>query len=205
MSISENTLKEKYKEYQDEKTATIRNIFGTINLIVALFIGYMSFSVNGVLYAIAFFIGSGVVLGLIFSIPITIYKKSVCLSYEKWSKEYLSRQNTMQSYNQNTTQHTIQNKYANDTLPYEIKAKISELQNKIDSNYIINRNLPLLEQLTQNKWFIQNQMDFIDLELKKIPLYQQARENEVFNYLMSQKANKQNQVSDIENQINRLQ
>jgi len=111
----------------------------------------------------------------------------------------------MQSYNQNTTQHTIQNKYANDTLPYEIKAKISELQNKIDTNYIINRNLPLLEQLTQNKWFIQNQMDFIDLELKKIPLHQQARENEVFNYLMNQKANKQNQVSDIENQINRLQ
>lgn len=205
MSISESTLKENYQKYQDEKTATIRNIFGFINLVVSGFIAYTSFSVNGGLWAVVSFFVVAIILGAIFYIPIAIYRKSVCLPYEKWSKEYLQRQDLMQSYNQNTTQYGIKNKYQQDTLPHEIESKISELKNKIDTNYIINRNLPLIEQLSQNKWFIQNQIDFIELEVRKIPLTQQNQQNEVFNYLMSQKANKKEQLSDLYNQINKLQ
>lgn len=236
MAISEETLRIGYKNYLSEKTQTIQSVSSVICLIISGFLAYSVYDrvEKNYLTAVGWFFIPLIILNLIAEIPIIIYKKTACLSYEKWSKEYLARQNSMQSYNQNNNQYSAQNRYTDETLSheikakiselnnkstkyniesqqvselsyYEIQAKISELQNKIDINNIINRNLPLLEQLTQQKWIIENQMQIIDMEIKKIPLYQQQRENQVFNYLMTQKSNKSIERQNLQSQLDRLQ
>lgn len=212
MGITEEKLKKEYDKYVLEKTQSFSNIVGYVGfsvfVIIALAVIFgvvmmANFIVAIVLFALGY--GSLYVINFIVTSVRKANEKAVCMPYEKWASEYLKRGTTMQSYNQSES--TFSNKITYDTeiLPYTIRAKITELQNQIDSNEIVNRNLPMFEKLLQQRVLVTAQKQLIELEIQKIPLYQQARENQVFTALMAQKNDKQKTIDNIENQLNRLQ
>lgn len=212
MGITEEKLKKEYDKYVLEKTQFFSKTVSVVIAIILIIIGISiivgtlimaNIIVGIVLFALGY--GSLYVLEFIATSLRKANEKAVCMPYEKWASEYLKRGTTMQSYNQSES--TFSNKITYDTeiLPYTIRAKITELQNQIDSNEIVNRNLPMFEKLLQQRVLVTAQKQLIELEIQKIPLYQQARENQVFMALMAQKSDKQKTIDSIENQLNRLQ
>lgn len=212
MDISEEKLKKEYDKYTLEKTKSFDDVIAIILAVIVLiflvlfiYLGVsMGSPILAIVLVVVFLVGAKI-LDVIANLIIKTNKKAVCLSYEKWASEYLKRGNMMQSYNQSASTFSNKNTYDTEILPYTIRAKITELQNQIDSNEIVNRNLPMFEKLLQQRVLVTAQKQLIELEIQKIPLYQQARENQVFTALMAQKNDKQKTIDSIENQLNRLQ
>lgn len=212
MDISEEKLKKEYDKYTLEKTKpfddVIAIILAVIVLIFLVLFIYLGISIGSPILAIVLvvvFLVGAKILDVIANLIIKTNKKAVCLSYEKWASEYLKRGNMMQSYNQSASTFSNKNTYDSEILPYTIRAKITELQNQIDANEIVNRNLPMFEKLLQQKVLVTAQKQIIELEIQKIPLYQQERENQIYMTLIAQRNDKKKTIENIENQLNRLQ
>jgi hypothetical protein len=212
MDISEEKLKKEYDKYTLEKTKpfddVVAIILAVIVLIFLVLFIYLGVSIGSPILAIVLvvvFLVGAKILDVIANLIIKANKKAVCLSYEKWASEYLKRGNMMQSYNQSASTFNNKNTYDTEILPYTIRAKITELQNQIDANEIVNRNLPMFEKLLQQKVLVTAQKQIIELEIQKIPLYQQERENQIYMTLIAQRNEKKKTIENIENQLNRLQ
>lgn len=212
MEITEEKLKKEYDKYVLEKTQSFSKIVGYVGgsifviIALAVILGVVmmaNFIVAIVLFALGY--GSLYVIEFVVNSIRKANEKSVCMSYDKWASEYLKRGNMMQSYNQSASTFSNKNTYDTEILPYTIRAKITELQNQIDSNEIVNRNLPMFEKLLQQKVLVTAQKQIIELEIQKIPLYQQERENQIYMTLIAQRNDKKKTIENIENQLNRLQ
>lgn len=212
MEITEEKLKKEYDKYVLEKTQSFDTVIGKIAaaivlIMVVVFIYFgvvMASPILVVVLIVVYYIGSKII-DAIEKLIIKSNKKAVCMSYDKWASEYLKRGNMMQSYNQSASTFSNKNTYDTEILPYTIRAKITELQNQIDSNEIVNRNLPMFEKLLQQKVLVTAQKQIIELEIQKIPLYQQERENQIYMTLIAQRNDKKKTIENIENQLNRLQ
>jgi amino acid permease len=91
--MTEKDLKENYEEYlRQEKRKFDNSMFAYVTIIGLLFLGYFLVTSIGWLYGL---IITFVVYFIIVMFTWYPYKALKIMSYEKWSKEYLIRQDLM--------------------------------------------------------------------------------------------------------------